>query len=319
MASGIALVKALAVVGLLIVLTSAITGNTPPEWTAVRSSIQAGIVWPTFVDPFAEDLVVFTFAPGETVGDDDETVGCPGGDSWLCLENDDGDESYVRVNATSGELLFMIANLPLNETRHITNVVLHVTCRTEDGEADATWRTGAYVPSGNALECGSFYREYSFSMSKVPDDPFPAWTWTDLDAIDNAFGVEVFTDEAIFVTRAYVNVWTSGELECDAPPGAWFPWLDETACAIGNGARLVFNALTWLANGFMWLGATVVSIILFVGGVVVNLILGTLSVYGTLFNLGAPSPVQEFIDVIVIVSAAYIIFVVVSLIRGTEG
>jgi len=101
MASGIALVKALAVVGLLIVLTSAITGNTPPEWTAVRSSIQAGIVWPTFVDPFAEDLVVFTFAPGETVGDDDETVGCPGGDSWLCLENDDGDESYVRVNLRS--------------------------------------------------------------------------------------------------------------------------------------------------------------------------------------------------------------------------
>src|SRR3990167_865705 len=121
------------------------------------------------------------------------------------------------------------------------------------------------------------------------------------------------------ISSIRIDIEYSLAVNCEPPDGAWFPALDEVACAIIGFGNFVWKGIQLVGSGISFIILTLAGVIVFVGGIVVNLILGTLAVYATLFALGAPTPVQEIIDVLVIVSGAYLVFAVVSLMRGTEG
>ena len=353
MSSGTTLVKVLALVGLLIVLTSAITGSTPPEWTAIRSSISAGVSWPAFWNPFTEEIVresAYVEAPANLTGFSVQSVvGCENTSFGRaeCLGEPDGDASYIRMavynetyygNSTSlfrhnwTNPRFLLINGP-----QLRKVQLTIMCRTEAGTNTSTakllfdWNTyGNPVPSAIDGDCKKG-EEYSTIVltdtfaSGLPDCDAACFPFTltnhtyqaDIISLAPSFGV--LGNPIVRISYIRIDIEYSLAVNCEPPDGAWFPALDEVACAIIGFGNFVWKGIQLVGSGISFIILTLAGVIVFVGGIVVNLILGTLAVYATLFALGAPSPVQEIIDVLVIVSGAYIVYAVVSLIRGTEG
>ena len=367
MANGTTLVKVLALVGLLIVLTSAITGSTPPEWTAIRNSISAGVDWPTFWNPFTTEIVrktAYADFPFEYVvqaptnGTRAEFHGCVNTTLGRaqCLQTPDNDESYVRVPIIHPYKTGFQFNYSDNAFKFIGGLSLRgitvtMQCRTEVNETsvlsflfifanvnpqnETQPQEIGFCPMGDLYQTFTFHRDFPGGVS-YPSDPDAApfkapyevfgcpdcfrqfglqtETFVSIDPLVNNVGTPAarFTYFRIDVDYAVTE-------DCQPPEGAWFPVLDEVACAIINFGNFVWKGIQFISSGIAFIVLTLATVIIFVGSIVVNLILGTLAVYATLFALGAPTPVQEIIDVLVIVSGAYLVFAVMSLMRGTEG
>jgi len=353
MANGTAFVKVLAVVGFIIILTTALTGSTPPAWTAVRNTIAAGIQWPSFWNPFTEEIVresAFVEAPVNLTGFSVQSVsGCENTSFGRaeCLGSPDGDTSYIRMavyNETYyGNSTFLLSHNWTNPRFLLINgpqlrkVQLTIMCLTEAGTNTSTakllfdWNTfGNPVPSSIDGDCKKG-EEYSTIVltdtfqSGLPDCAASCFPFT---VTDHAYQADIISLAPLFgvlgnpvvrISYIRIDVEFSTSANCEPPEGAWFPALDEVACAIIGFGTFVWKGIQIIGSGIAFAILTLASVILFVGGIIVNILLGTVTVLGSLFALGAPSPAQEIIDVLVIAMAGFLVFVVVSLIRGTEG
>lgn len=353
MGNGANLAKVLALIGIIILLTASITGSTPPAWTAIRNTIQAGISMPAFWNPFTEEIVhesAFVEAPTNLTGFSEQSVsGCENTSFGRaeCLGTPDGDTSYIRMAVYSemffGNSTFLLTHNWTNPGFLLINgpqlrkVQVTIMCLTETGGNTSTakllfdWNTyGNPVPSAIRGDCKRG-EEYSTIIltdtfeSGLPDCDAACFPFTltdhiyqaDIVSLPPSFGV--LGNPIVRISYIRIDVEFSRSSNCEPPEGAWFPALDQVACAIIGFGNFVWRGIQLVGSAIAFLILTLATVVLFVGSIIVNLLLGTVSVFGTLFNLGAPSPIQEMIDVLVIVSGGFLIFTVVSLVRGTEG
>lgn len=362
MSNGLALAKIVAIIAVVIMFTAALTGTTPSEWTAVQESIAAGIEFPSFWNPFTEEIIRITAFADLPVryhssnGYDwngEQWIGCENTTSTRarCLATIDGDASFVRVpvDPESGfqtGFSFNYSNQDfknLNATR-IRQVVITMHCRTEvNGTSALSFFTffSYDIAFLDILTCpmsaayGTIIKTIDFPNG-MPVPPLSSGTpfnddegFYDPGAAQFQIGTQQRLDDDPIIENvglpnarfSYIKVeiaYATGD-DCSPPDGAWFPVLDEIACAIINFANFVWKGIQLIGSGIAFIILSAVTLIGFIGGIIVNILIGTASVYGTLFSLGAPSPAQEIINVLVIAMAAYLIFIIVSIVRGTEG
>jgi hypothetical protein len=95
---------------------------------------------------------------------------------------------------------------------------------------------------------------------------------------------------------------SNGTAGCQAPQGAWFPWLDETACSILQFGDLVWKGIQFAINGVFWIGGWFI----FMGQTIGNYI----AVIVWLYQIpDMPILIQGFVDVVLTI---WIIVIVVE-------
>lgn len=349
MSNATTFVKLVAMMGLIVVLTTTLTGSGNSQWAALESSVSAGIDWPEFWNPFTQETVRRTAFADYPVGEydlfGDGTVywsGCAddGFNRSRCLAEQDGDESYVQINMTTAAPIgifgasFNLSNpqfLEIDEA-DFRAVVITIQCKTVSEGTSVMAFYASYLQGGIFALSGFCPKDRYDNV--VLRDEFPVGT-TDPDPPFSG-------NPQAFILSGYVPDMTSGigfnrglvqarfsyfriDIEfvstatCEAPEGAWFPWIDNVACSIGQFASIVWKGIQLFGSAVAFILITAGVLLVFIGNIVANLILGLVEVSGSLFNLGAPSPAQEIIDVLVIAVIAFILFTLIALIRGTEG
>lgn len=353
MSNATTFVKLVALLGVIVILTAALTGSGNPQWDAVQSSITAGVDFPEFLNPFSEQIMTYTSLanpPSELVYNSTggaptvSFVGCDNttADRISCI-NGTNRSAYMQVvttGAATGRVrlsfnftnpFFTAFNGSLLRTIRFT-VSCHTTTPNDAfpiallgkfGEAPTTnagWPTDCPVSEEPRRTSQEFHQE--FILLKVNATGLTSSATLRMDLFF-PFGLEPSLPPAGTTVRVdYVKIEigvAQADTGCKAPEGAWLPWADEIACAIGRFADFVWKGIQFLINGITFVLVTVAVVLIFIGGIISNLVLGVVNVAGTLFNLGAPSPVQEMIDVLVIVIIAFILIALIALIRGGEG
>lgn len=276
-------------------------------------------VIPTFVNPFDEGNQVnrFTSVPTTPIRNTTGSapfvtwVGCSNTTSGrqFCVNSNDFDRSYFQVNFTNDEatahgFLFNITNRALQDAteNNIRRYILTISCRTETGERPAIFEAQVYgVFSVSTLVCpfGDFHR-IVFDKSTPggigafgPGNSDGQITFRNSDDIESGTPYEARVQLSFVMLEVIEGDTTSGT-GCESPEGAWFPWADEIACAIGQFGQIVWKFILLTARGFIYIGEWFVT--------VGQYILNYLAVIVWLYSIpGMPLILQGFVDVFVTV------------------
>lgn len=355
MADGVAVAKIIAMLGFIVIFTAALSGSTPAEWTNAQNTIAAGIDFPEFWNPFSPDVIRVTAYTSHPFRfgfhwDTPETPyitmsGCENTTFSRsdCLATADADTSYLRFDEDAADDAGFFYNYSNPQLADVTfasvrSIVVTLMCRTLPGESspfafhiilsdyfsdsggtNASYEQEGFCPKGDTYQNIVFRREFEgdtcvgAACSNTIFIPFgnrSAGYIYQRDYQNVGGPIALFTYLRLDVEYAVVS-------ECRPPEGAWFPALDEAACAIMGFANFVWRGIQLVGSAIAFVILSVAAVLGFVGSIVGNLLLGAVSVYGSLFNLGAPSPVQEIIDVLAIAVAGYLILQIVFILRGS--
>lgn len=338
------------ILGIIILLANLLVTNT--AWDDLSAAVQNT---PSFNNPFdateSTGGVNDSFVP---IGDlditeggaftDPQFSGCEESAFHLCINTNDGNRSFVRFNfTTAAREMFLYFNLTppgvynIEETT-VAGYTIEISCRTLVNSTRAPFFSFVGVratdPPLKSLSTGGGFRScpYGEGFTLVTISDFSGGYGGDFEEFVNGFhsflGASNFaffdpeddgiqpehgaTPEAGTLDVSFVRisiVLTTGL--CRAPDGAWFPWAEEVACAIGNFGNTIWNGIVFVFNGLVYVG----SFIVYLGGI----LLGVIGLFAVLFDLGAPSPFQEIVDIAVITMMSFIVIFVVLAVRGGEG
>lgn len=329
------LLKIVLCVGILFVFVSVIYPapifiDEPPQstaWDSFSDSISQGPQFPTFVDPFVGNTYSHIRIPISNGTDDlpDSVSGCTIADYWECVQfRDDG--RFLTIE--SGDLVTVnITDLP-SPARVITDIVVRVSCRTNgDSETavilyhETELTPDVIVGSFFFLGCnvGSF-QEIAFSFSENDPATTARWDWSGIDT-GWEIGIEIhpnLDNGPVLVDYMEAQVFSQDVVTCAADPGAWFPWVDEQACAIGQFTQLIFHGFQFIFNGISFVVVSIGAIMLYISIAVGGLFTGLITTFGFFIALpGAPPLIQTSVAVIFVAFIAFIAFVLIKIVRGT--
>jgi len=336
--------KIVMVLGVVLLLSNLLTGASLSEWNNLRNVLESGVTFPTFTDPFTPSessypalpdaqRLIETPVPTAFVGCSNTSEG-----SNECLVTNDGDSSYARffqvptppvghgfrMNWSQAE--YRVLLIPT-----VRRVELTAVCRTESENTTAArfnlfWdlRPDDLEEAVLRFDCPLDTYTTTRVIKNYPtgpvctgpcltNSPFSSGVFdifiNQTDAVGNPVGRVTFLQLNVFLA--------GGDTDCTAPEGAWFPTLDDLACAVIGFANLVWKGIVWAVNAGTYVILSIVAIVGFMVNVAFAFFVALIASFGAIFNLGAPSPVQEIIDIAVIGMLVFLTFLFVMIIRGS--
>jgi len=319
------IILALAVIMLFVNL---IMPGQNPAWVGLQATLSTGLVLPTFTNPFDETY----FSPRTSIVDEKVTiqsfevisfVGCENTTTGrvACLNTKDGDSSYVRTNRGVFTWNWSASPGDLDNTK-IRRVRFTFLCLTEGNETAATtfglnWGD-ALVASNLSCTIGDNYKTLTYDINTPTGIANPVSLFQ-TDAYIQI--VETVAPYFPFIRFSYIEMEVSGEAQtagCQAPEGAWFPWADEIACAIGRFGDQVYKGVIFFVTGVIFVGQVIYALLSFIVLVIGGFLFGLVSSLGWLLAIpGMPSIAQGFITVIVLGMIGFILLVVLKVSRGS--
>lgn len=345
------LFKMVAVLGLFFLFVGVLPGqSTPSAWQEFQTNMN-GSEFPEFNNPFPNDFLRVSLTAydsstvepypygASTVGEPFNTTDCTAID-WglpgdlrdvsecvrapldnsfvtqeLNLTGDPDDPFWTEPSYTFISVIFNNATA-ITPIPFVTRVVVRVVCKADDrilttpiiqGVADGATERGFCSTSGE-------FRDIQMTWKPIDSSD----TWTELlGGLSVLFIFQGPTDTLVDINYVQVDVFTETQENCAAPAGAWFPWADEIACAIGRGLQAIYNGFLFAVNGVVF-AVQVVAHVLYL---IALLVAGFFQMLFFLYALpGTPTWAQIVVDVFVTATLVYIIFIVVKMVRGSgEG
>lgn len=304
------------VLGFVVLLANLLSpGNT--AWDQFTAAVQA---LPSFVNPFAANQFDTAAVPnGEGTVDPTGFVGAP--TFWEAMLTDDGNDSFVYSNATQSFFNYTLTAISAADMS-MTAWTLDIACRNETDVKFAVIFS-VLPPADLLMDLNTPGRvgicpaseDGQFTFLRLGGRNAEALDWSDFSGVTMRITkIHPTTDEpdsAAAMQISYVKVTLYGvtETECTAAPGAWFPWLDETACAIGRVGEVVWKGLQFAFNGLIFIA----QIFVYVGSILVSIA----GLFAVIFTLGAPSPFQEILDIMVVVLLLFFVVFAIQTVRGS--
>jgi len=353
MSGFLSVIKILAVFGILSLLIGLMFGGTSP-FDDLENTLSVGVSFPAFIDPFTEETVRITaFAQGPTDNntnqDEYSVVGCndTNYERTECLLTRDGDTSYFRAEvddsaAFNPSFEFNYSNPQFTDVAaaDLRGVTVTFTCRTlvsnstafpfdlifaSGGEPNFTAIQGflGSCPQGNTYSTVVLHRDYP---DGVPDSSLPFQINSDdegqallITSSGGEFGNFTVTGEPVaHFTYFRIDIDVVTGADCVPAEGAWFPIVDQIACAIINFASLVWKGIQYVINGISFIAVTVGVVLVFLGQVVFGLLLGIIAMATWFLTVDAPDIVKSIFGIFTITAIAFPILTVARLIRGSE-
>jgi hypothetical protein len=272
-----------------------------------------------------------------------------------CLQTPDGDESYVRVPIIHPFKTGFQFNYSDNAFKFIGGLSLRgitvtMQCRTEVNETsvlsflfifanvnpqnETQPQEIGFCPMGEEYQTFSFRRDFPGGVS-YPSDPDAAPFKTPYEVFGcpdcfRQFGLQ--TETFVSVDPLVNNVGTPAarftyfridvdyavNTDCQPPEGAWFPFVDEIACAIINFGNAVWKGIQFVINGVSFILVTLGVVLVFLGQVVFGLLIGIINMATWFLTVDAPDIVKSIFGIFTITAIAFPILTVAQLIRGSE-
>lgn len=312
----IILMKLVVVMGIVSLIGSMMTGDA---WAfqELSDAMESEPILPEFEDPFAlKAYIAHSGVPVATTvspPDEEMLVGCELATYYECINTPDGIESYIILEDPSfGVFIPELPSLPPD----VRLARIEVEIQAQTFEPNATALVIILTPFTNVLrfhipqsEPGST-QFTTLTSIQIPEEP-AAW-----NSVSNRIDLLSLPSESVRLSFVRVSLYAAGDPECTAPEGAWFPQLDEFACAIAQAidwaitsvqfaVNAVIFAFTWLAAWVTWFGAATGA---FLTG------LATLMTW--FLGLDAPPPVLAFFALVTFAPAFLFFVMIISWIRG---
>lgn len=331
------LMKLVAAFGVLVLAVTLLAQDsrgpgTVSAWDDMTSTLETGVQFPVFIDPYAEGTLTLELVPngnGTVIARKSiATVGCDIGSYFECVTADDGADSYIHMVEPTGSpdlSRFQVAlNDPPAGSRFLTGLQVNIECRGDPDRRiliglDATPGGPSISMNVNPAYCADTSTFNRLDFFQGNDNNFFNWgNVSDLEISVFAFDEED-TGGAVDVTFVSATIFFSTEFTgCEAPDGAWFPWLDETACAIGQTGAAIWKGIQFFLNGAAFVLVSIGAIFGFVFAVVGGFLGGMMGVGSFFLNLpDTPAPVQAFFTFVFVAIIGGILFVIVKVVRGT--
>jgi len=294
------------VLGILILLANLLSPNT--AWDDLSAAVQNT---PSFSNPFDERISQNPALIDEGTNDPDVVTNpagvpnCSGVTAFYgCLTTRDGASSYVTDNAVDFQFNLREDSIPTNANLPVLEVIVLIQCRAVSGDSFQIILTDNNVViqfNSLTVRCTSAeFTEVTIQNSFVPTRPL-------VSMFSNGYvffvGVSSSVIDVSYISVSYI---IGTEPEC-----ASADTLAYVGCLLSNFLngvfrffRLIVNAAVFLAQGFVYLGAILVALS---------------GVFTVLFNLGAPSPFQEIIDIAVVGVSLVLVYDFVKTARGGGG
>jgi len=226
----------------------------------------------------------------------------------LCVNSDDENNSYIRFTTITDYKHFY--NIGFRSAPNVTNIdhatvssyTWSISCRTLPiSERALEFQLNLYS-AGNTLAAiytgacpyGTIFQKVtgSFNVAGLPDivphsQGFIMELW-----VTNSLGPDgTYRGNGIADVSYFSIEIINDSNSCVVPDGAWFPWADEVACAIGNAANVLWKGLVFVFNGLIYIGEWLI----FIGQHISN----GLSVVVWLYAIpDVPGYIQAFVDAI---------------------
>src|SRR3972149_674118 len=159
-----------------------VTATVSP-WDSLSDTLQTGIAFPTFNNPFATGVLYTSLYANATEGTYGNAFGCDNTTFWECLLTDDGNLSYLAISGSYIQFVFNVSEMPSG--LEVPTVIITLSCRSTTAQrfrvfldsfvTDDTYsfscETGTdFVYTSFALNCvfPSGCRWFSDNLTKVP-------------------------------------------------------------------------------------------------------------------------------------------------------
>ncbi len=327
MSDNTVVVKLIVVLAVVILLANMMgIGGSPFASLQNVLSIEPNL--PTFQDPFAlKEYTAFTSVPvaNSDIGPPPPLpvflFGCTMADYYQCIESADGDDSFVRI--PQGNTMWVKIRPPpeIPSDLRVSRIVVDIQARTEYPNAtfvavfDAQVSVRVFVPrevSSDGIVGGMLDTPFlELTGSALPGAVF---TWpTDDEFYFGTSGPGVRGLDTSFIRVSFL---VGGPVNCTAPAGAWFPWVDEVACAIGQGVEWVLTGIQFVVAGVVFVLQYIAGWAVWLGTVIAAFISGTLGAMVWFLNIDAPDVVKGFFAIMQIAIIGFVFLVFIGLVRG---
>jgi hypothetical protein len=187
-------------------------------------------------------------------------------------------------------------------------------CRNNDSYFGPSFVYGGFITSDGNYAFADFggincpQTTYFFPSANAPIDFLGGCTDFCPSSIFSDAIFQMWTDYDRIVDVSFVEI--TLHIQGGEQPCAGFLW-DVVACTLGQFFSGIISVLQFLLNGLIFFA----SWIAYAGLVVI----AGFGLFGAIFDIGAPSPWQEILDIIVIGSFMFLVLWLVALIRGPGG
>lgn len=336
------MVRIVMALGMLFIVMGLLNPGDDAAWTEFQAATSVELVVPEFQNPFpSEFLRAQLTSTNYSTSINAVGTNCAVGD-FFSGYNASECVQPPYVDATGSWYTDMITGVPPvavavmvlpdlpdytpTTVPHVASLVLHVVCRSQA-------RVEIVASISGFGEAGEFSKEFCSRTGNFEDKQV-SWkfnynnTWNALDLGPGAINIRFFSnvdglsDPTGFVDVAYVqlDIYTTTQEDCYAPPGAWLPGLDIFVCSISRTLTSIWQGFMYVINGVVWVIQTAVAVAAFVGRIVVSLFVAMITMVTLMFAIpGAPAIVQALIDIVLVGLIVFVLMTVVKLVRGSSG
>ena len=328
------LIKGLAFLAILSIFIGLLAEEYPGEVTAVspwedlQVSLSTAPEWPVFYDPFVAEVLSVVDIPFENGTDvsggftdqPDSVVGCAIADYWKCVATNDGNESYIVMNGlTVGLYNAFAVNVTSRNfgARTIEDVVLEVWCR-NNGTVQAQ---GILMIAEGAVFSTTFETFCPISDNFEPviaheaTNPSSGAQWNAGTWENPTISVGPYSDTPassdLWFTFVRLIIYYRVETVCT---GNWF---ENTGCQIGQFLNSFVKFFILIGSAIAYGILVIVTALTFVGGIIIGFFFGVYAIATFFLTIDAPPIVQAILGVMFFGIIAFILFLVVKLVRGT--
>jgi len=318
------LFKIVLAVGIILLLIGALNPAAGAAWDDFATQVNT---FPSFVNPFdaapsSEDFLAVptqksheyhapgVYAPASYVGCANNTI-----NRTDCLNSADDEESYIEITLPSGDGVTTIffqwsdPRMAIIDGTTIRRVTVITRCMTVEGPELAfsiSWYGVASLGAGEPLWGTSCpkrayggvvaFRDYPTGSPTNPTKQYVGETGEWYDAgLHVPSGVSYNATVTVRFTFIEIRVHVTYEIgACQAPTGAWFPWADEVACAIGRLAEYIWKGILFVINGLIFVGQMVFWFI--------TLVIGFIGLFTYVFAIPDAPPIVQAIVTMLFVS-----------------
>jgi hypothetical protein len=321
----------LCVLGLVLLLANLVNpGNA--AWENFKNTVQ---VTPVFNDPFTSAGSIITET--RTIGSNGDSqpgsleepvgvVGCDEADWYKCVQSNDGNESYIISNYTKVGFAVQFDNSSYSYDI-ITDIIVTISCSTNNTGPDlnsASFFIGVnettFVPTGGAESLRDLsqrcptYPAFGNVRIAIPQVPGFGLYWHEVSGLNISINWEIMVLAANTITYSGDEMYVSFvqvDVLFETTPPCTGNWFENTGCQIGRFIDVIWKGILFAVNAIIFVFSWLIY-----GGTV---IIAGFGLFGAIFDIGAPSPWQEILDIIVIGSFVFIALWLISLARGPGG
>ena len=295
-----------------------VTATVSP-WDSLSDTLQTGITFPTFNNPFATGVLYTSLYANASEGTYGNAVGCDNTTFWECLLTDDGNLSYLAISGVYVQFLFNVSEMPSG--LEVPTVIITLSCRSTTAQrfrvfldsfvTDDTYsfscETGTdFAYTSFALNCvfPSGCRWFSDNLTKVP---VYILTWPDGSS---PVGQTDFT----FIK---LDIYSTAQPACAGNP------FENTGCQIARFVSTIARGIQMFMNAVVFVIASLVAVLVFVGSIIVGVFIGILTSFTWFLNpanIGNPPGFVTALMAIALLSVlAFFFLLIVRFVRGSSA